>query len=235
VALLAQASPALAQACPAPLKDAQRQVLVTADGMRTSAASVQLFQRNAPDGPWRAAGIAVPARLGSAGMAWGERFHGLSRNHEPVKVEGDKRSPAGIYSIGRSFGATASRHRNHLRLTADTICVDDVRSPAYNTITSRRAVGSKVHAERMRPSGLYRQGLVVDYPTDAAARAGSCIFIHVWRSPHGATNGCVALAEAHVTALQDFAASGAVVAILPRAAQARLPGCLPAASAETVN
>ena len=35
----------------------------------------------------------------------------------------------------------------------------------------------------MRATLLYRRGLVVDYPTDAANKAGSCIFIHVWRRP----------------------------------------------------
>jgi L,D-peptidoglycan transpeptidase YkuD (ErfK/YbiS/YcfS/YnhG family) len=81
---------------------------------------------------------------------------------------------------------------------------------------------------RMLP--MYRRGLVVDYPTNARARAGSCIFIHVWRSPTTGTAGCVALPEARVEALQDFSAAGAVIAILPRPALARLPGCLPSAS-----
>jgi L,D-peptidoglycan transpeptidase YkuD (ErfK/YbiS/YcfS/YnhG family) len=228
---LASAAPAFAQTCPVPLKNARRLALVTADGMATSAATVQLFQRNTSGDCWQPVGIAVPARIGSAGMAWGLGFHGLKRDSEPVKREGDKRSPAGIYAFGRSFGFTASRRRDHLVLTRDTICVDDVRSPAYNTITSRRAVGPKVHAERMRPGTLYRQGLMVDYPTNATARAGSCIFVHVWRSPKGVTNGCVSLAEAHVVALQEFAAPGAVIAVLPRAARARLPGCLPTGDA----
>ena len=75
---------------------------------------------------------------------------------------------------------------------------------------------------------MYRRGLLVDYPTDAKARAGSCIFIHVWHSPTTGTAGCVSMPEARVEALQDFAAPGAVLAILPRAALPRLAGCLPA-------
>jgi L,D-peptidoglycan transpeptidase YkuD (ErfK/YbiS/YcfS/YnhG family) len=74
---------------------------------------------------------------------------------------------------------------------------------------------------------MYRRGLVVDYPTDAKANAGSCIFIHVWRSPVTGTAGCVALPEARVQAVQDFSAEGAVIAILPRPALSRLGGCLP--------
>jgi len=51
--------------------------------------------------------------------------------------------------------------------------------------------------------------------------------MHVWRSPTSGTAGCVSMPEARVEALQDFAASGAVVAILPRGALDRLKGCLP--------
>jgi len=86
----------------------------------------------------------------------------------------------------------------------------------------------------MRTNANYRQGLVVDYPTNAAARAGSCIFIHVWRSPNRPTAGRVGLSEARVKCPQDLAADRAVLAILPRQALHRLPGCLPAGP-ETVN
>jgi L,D-peptidoglycan transpeptidase YkuD (ErfK/YbiS/YcfS/YnhG family) len=68
---------------------------------------------------------------------------------------------------------------------------------------------------------------VVDYPTDGKVRAGSCIFMHVWRSPTSGTAGCVSMPEARVEALQDFAASGAVVAILPQGAVSRFGDCLP--------
>ena len=78
---------------------------------------------------------------------------------------------------------------------------------------------------------MYRRGLLVNYPTDAKARAGSCIFIHVWKSPTGGTAGCVSLPEARIEALQDFSAPGAMLAILPRDALSRVAGCLPAVAA----
>jgi L,D-peptidoglycan transpeptidase YkuD (ErfK/YbiS/YcfS/YnhG family) len=74
---------------------------------------------------------------------------------------------------------------------------------------------------------MYRRGLLVDYPTDARRKAGSCIFIHVWRSPTTGTAGCVAVPEPRVEALQAFSRGGAVLAILPREALGRLKGCLP--------
>jgi L,D-peptidoglycan transpeptidase YkuD (ErfK/YbiS/YcfS/YnhG family) len=217
-----------AQTCPAPLADARRLVLVTAKGMNTMAATMRLYRRGSPDAPWRALGAAEPTLIGKAGMGWSRFFRRFARRSEPIKVEGDKRAPAGIFAIGRSFGILASTRPGYIRVTGDTICVNDPSSRAYNTIASRARLGPKVHAEnmsRMRP--MYRRGLLVNYPTDARRLAGSCIFIHVWRSPTTGTAGCVALPEPRMEALQAFAEGGAVLAILPRAALGRLAGCLP--------
>jgi D-alanyl-D-alanine dipeptidase len=219
---------AQAQSCPAPLANAKRLVLVTAPNMNDMAATMRLYERVSAKEPWRALDAPEPATIGRAGMGWSQFFSKLARRGEPLKVEGDKRTPAGIYPIGRSFGVLASSRPDYLHVTPDTICVNDVSSPAYNTIASRARVGPAVHAENMsRILPMYRRGLLVDYPTDARKQAGSCIFIHVWRSPTTGTAGCVAMPEPRVEALQDFAAGGAVVAVLPRGALDRLPGCLP--------
>lgn len=225
-------APVLAQTCRTPLADAKRLVLVVAETMNTTAATLQLFERATPKDSWRALGGAEPALVGRSGMAWSHFFRDLRRGGEPVKVEGDKRAPAGFYPIGRSFGILPSPRPGHLQVTKDTVCVDDPSSPAYNTIASRTQIGSKVRAENMsRVLPMYRRGLLVDYPTDAKARAGSCIFIHVWKAPTSGTAGCVSLPEARVEALQNFSAPGAVIAILPRVALGRLAGCLPAVAA----
>jgi len=219
---------AQAQSCPAPLANAKRLVLVTTPGMNDMAATMRLYERASAKEPWRALDAPEPATIGRAGMGWSQFFLKLARRGEPLKVEGDKRTPAGIYPIGRSFGVLASSRPDYLHVTPDTICVNDVSSPAYNTIASRARVGPAVHAENMsRILPMYRRGLLVDYPTDARKQAGSCIFIHVWRSPTTGTAGCVAMPEPRVEVLQDFAAGGAVLAILPRGALDRLPGCLP--------
>lgn len=219
---------ARAQSCPAPLAGARKLVLVTAPTMTDMAATMRLYERPSPAERWRALGAAEPATIGRGGMAWSQFFAKLARRLEPIKVEGDKRSPAGIFPIGRSFGTLASSRADYLHVMPDTICVYDPSNPAYNTITSRAKVGPRVYAENMgHILPMYRRGLLVDYPTDARRRAGSCIFIHVWRSPTTGTAGCVAVPEPRVEALQDFSEGGAVLAILPRGALDRLKGCLP--------
>ena len=114
-----------------------------------------------------------------------------------------------------------------MRIPEDTVCVDDVTSASYNAITSRRTVGLRVHGENMWRVPHYRYGLLVDYPTSRAARGGSCIFIHLWMPNTTGTGGCIALPELQLLRLQDFAQSGAVLAVLPRQAAARFKGCLP--------
>src|SRR5262249_26237381 len=158
-----------------------------------------------PKQPWRVFSASEPAVVGRAGIAWAPSFRRLAKGREPIKIEGDKRAPAGVYPIGTTFGTEPSSRPGHVKVNADTVCVDDPDSPEYNKITTRGVIGPNVHAENMgRALPMYRHGLLVDYPTDIATKAGSCIFIHVWRSSTRGTAGCVALPEERVLALQDF-------------------------------
>jgi L,D-peptidoglycan transpeptidase YkuD (ErfK/YbiS/YcfS/YnhG family) len=218
---------ALAQSCPEPLAQARRLVLVTADNFTTSAAQAQLFERTTPSARWRALGDAEPALIGKAGMAWSYFFRKSAGKGEPIKVEGDKRVPAGFYRIGKSFGTLPPNRADYLHVTEGVTCIDDLSSPAYNTIASRAKIGARVHGENMWRVPEYKRGLLVDYPTNAKSRAGSCIFIHVRLPEKTGTGGCVALPQARVEALQDFAQGGAVLAVLPRQALDRFEGCLP--------
>lgn len=214
--------------CPAVLDEMRRLVLVLVPTMASSSGTLLLFERSESESAWHLVHTAEPVVLGVKGTAWGNAFRHLARPGEPIKREGDGRTPAGIYPIGRPFGFSASPLKEYLRITAGLVCVHDPASPAYNTITSRAIVGREVRGENMRAIGLYRRGLVIGYPTDAAARAGSCIFIHVWKGSTRGTAGCLALPEKRVAALQDFAAQHrTAVAIIPEHARERFPDCLP--------
>ncbi|HZQ12843.1 MAG TPA: hypothetical protein VFB31_08550 [Pseudolabrys sp.] len=218
---------AAAQSCPAPLADARRLVLVVADKMTSTTASLQSYERAAPGTPWKKVGGPASALIGHRGLAWAPAFRSAARAGEPTKLEGDKRAPAGFFRIGNSFGFAASSRPGYLRIVNGTTCVDDPSSPAYNTITTRAVLGWKVHGENMWRVPDYARGLLVDYPTDAKARAGSCVFVHLWLPGRTGTAGCVALSEPQLVKLQNFAQGGAVLAVLPRGALGRFRGCLP--------
>ncbi len=160
-------------------------------------------------------------------MGWAHAFRAYACRGEPVKVEGDKRAPAGFYKIGRSFGFAASDRPRYMRITQGMVCVNDPRSPAYNSITTRDQIGTDGHAENMRHVPDYARGLLIDYPTDRQSRAGSCIFIRLQLPGETGTGGCIALPEPQLEAVQDHVQSGAVLAGLPRQALDRFKGCLP--------
>ncbi len=227
IALMTAPSLAFAQSCPAPLRDTRHLVLVTPDTMTSSTATLRRFTRAAPDAPWQADGGPVSALIGRNGTAWSHAFRSYAAAGEPFKVDGDKRAPAGFFAIGRSFGFAPLKRAHYLHVEEGTTCVDDPASPAYNSITSRTRVGWQVHGENMWRVPQYRRGLLVEYPTNRAAKGGSCIFIHIRKAGAAGTEGCVALAEPEVARLQNFSAGGAVLAIVPRPALGRFAGCLP--------
>jgi L,D-peptidoglycan transpeptidase YkuD (ErfK/YbiS/YcfS/YnhG family) len=223
-------SSAFAQSCPVVMQTASRLILVTVPSLTSSAGMLRLFERPREGADWRLVHGAQPVMVGRRGVGWSRAFRDLAGDNEPLKVEGDERTPAGIYPVGRPFGFEPSALANYLQLTFDTVCVEEPSSPAYNTITSRKLVGRSVGKDIMRASSLYRRGLLVDYPTDGADKAGSCIFLHVWRNSSSGTSGCVVMPEKRVVALQEFANKHAtVVAIIPESALHRLSDCLPPA------
>jgi L,D-peptidoglycan transpeptidase YkuD (ErfK/YbiS/YcfS/YnhG family) len=228
-------SPVLAADCPRALDNAKRLLVVTTSSMDTLRGSLQLYERPA-QGVWTRSGEAFPVVVGKAGLAWGHGFTDYARKGEPVKAEGDKRTPAGIFPIGDTFGFAPASYPGHLVLKPrETVCVDDPQSPNYNRILNRADAGKIATAEDMPAVPYYRHGIVVDYATDRARRAGSCIFLHVWRSSQSGTTGCVAMPEAQVQRLQSWTRDNAALVVLPAAALDRLSACLPGVAGKPVT
>ncbi len=164
---------------------------------------LQRFERH-PGGDWRPLGARIPVMLGRDGMAWGRGLH------PPVagvdKREGDGRAPAGVFAITALFGnpdddagwMTAARLPCHAA-RSDLKCVDDPASTHYNCLVDQTAVRCDwTSSEDMRrPDARYAVGAVVAHnAAPVEPGAGSCIFLHVWASPHTPTAGCTAMALA---------------------------------------
>jgi L,D-peptidoglycan transpeptidase YkuD (ErfK/YbiS/YcfS/YnhG family) len=214
-----------------PLSAASRLVLVETQDFHSSDATISTYERQLPNGAWREVGVTAPAKIGRAGVGWGFTFQHLARAGEPLKREGDKRAPAGIFALSRPFGFGSSNLTNYMQLERGRhVCVDDVRSSHYSRIVNSGTAGAGTSGERMWAVDIYRKGILVDYPTSRAAKAGSCIFVHLWRRPDKPTVGCVAASEPTVDRLQTWAndpKDKTVIAIVPSSARERLPG-LPA-------
>jgi D-alanyl-D-alanine dipeptidase len=87
-------------------------------------------------------------------------------------------------------------------------CIDDVNSRYYNQVVNRNEltegeVPDWESSEKMSNYGVYyEQGIVVEHNTHPIKKgAGSCIFIHNWKTADDVTAGCTALLPQNLTAL----------------------------------
>lgn len=148
-----------------------------------------------------------PVQLGRAGMAWGPGLHDPALNSQPLKQEGDGKTPSGIFRLTGLYGYGELQARMpYLQVDTNTFCVDDPKSAYYNQIVRGEEVQKDWNsAETMRmESNAYKYGIVVGYNTERPkAGAGSCIFMHLGE-PGGTTAGCTAMAEADILKLINW-------------------------------
>ncbi len=218
-----------------PLAGSRQLVLVVTRDWDSITGRMAVFERDAPDAPWRRVLAPFPVTVGRTGLAFGRGLHGdgPSLPGVPAKREGDGKAPAGAFALtmGFSYDPKALGFAPKLpmhQVTADTVCVETPGSRRYNAILDESTAGSPdwVNPDRMlRPDGLYKNGLFVAHNTDPAVPgAGSCIFIHSWRGPDSPTAGCTAMEPDRVAGLLGLidAAKKPVMVQMPRAMLDRL-------------
>jgi len=116
--------------CPTLLTNALRLVVVTTPSINHARGKLTTYRRATPQRPWIRNNAPIDVVVGRNGLAWGWTSKALARTGDPLKQEGDKRTPAGVFTIGRPFGTQSSKLENFLKLrTGQTFCVDDTRSP----------------------------------------------------------------------------------------------------------
>jgi L,D-peptidoglycan transpeptidase YkuD (ErfK/YbiS/YcfS/YnhG family) len=194
------AAPGLRAEPPDLLQSARQLLLVVTPDWNTVQGELRRFERSGPGKSWRTVGRAGAIVVGKNGTAWDPLATEAVTG--PVKEEGDGRSPAGVFSLGKAFGYAPAAEATWLKLpylpvTEGVECVDDAASSVYNRIVDRRTIRTPDwnSSEKMREVGeAYRWGVVVNYNTPAVARRGSCIFLHIGRAEGGGTAGCTAMA-----------------------------------------
>lgn len=196
------------QAAPAPaperglLDDAPQLVVATVDGWDGVRAELRRYERDGAG--WREVGAPIAAVIGGAGAAWGLGLHPQTA----TKVEGDGRSPAGAFRIGRAFASLGDAWK----------CVDDPASAHYNDVLDATGVAVDWASAEDMAIDPYRLVVEIDHNPADVAGAGSCIFLHLWSGPDdGGTLGCTAMAEPDLASLITWLRPGAVYVLLPRA------------------
>ena len=186
-----------------PSRQIQQIVLVTTNSWMSQVGTLHMFSRD--ENRWFAEGKGVSVTIGKNGLGWGNGIH-RAINTPPQKVEGDHRAPAGVFTLGPTFGYDADPPLGvsipYRCITERDYYIDDPESEDYNqwvTLGGTQANEPQKlwnSFERMkRPDHLYELGLVVQHNAAPAMRdRGSAIFLHIWRAPGVPTVGCTAMA-----------------------------------------
>jgi D-alanyl-D-alanine dipeptidase len=104
------------------------------------------YERARPSKKWRLVGKPIPVVVGRSGMAWGIGVLPTETRSalDPVKKEGDGRSPAGLFALTTAFGYASQQLTGwkmpYLNLTPSVECVDDSDSRFYTRILDRETV-----------------------------------------------------------------------------------------------
>jgi L,D-peptidoglycan transpeptidase YkuD (ErfK/YbiS/YcfS/YnhG family) len=183
---------------------------------------LQRYERATVNEDWRPVGDPISIVVGRNGLGWGIGFVPTDDAHvrpgsDPVKREGDGKSPAGVFALGTAFGYASEPLQGlkmpYLNLTSSIECVDDPRSKHYNRIVDRSVVVPDWNSsEHMRNAGeSYRWGIVVDHNSTVTGDAnlpepggGSCVFLHIWHSHDQGTAGCTAMPQTDLKTLMTW-------------------------------
>ncbi len=163
-------------------------VVVVSDDLNATGGTMQRYEKYQE---WEKVGTPVAVVLGRSGM-------GYAQGREPLKFEGDGRSPAGVFPITSTFGYDEPPVGAMPYLHADErlICVDDGDDGRYNRIVSLEGESPKSFEWMRRRDGVYRYGAVIGYNEPVQKGRGSCIFIHLNHTDRHPTSGCTAMDEA---------------------------------------
>ena len=205
---LVSSFPALAQ-----IENADQLVLVVAPEWNSNSGVMYLFERGRDS--WTQVNIPWRVSLADSGLAWGIGLH-TNPFGERQKVEGDRRSPAGVFELGDFFGydsiPPAGIRFPYRRATTMLHCVDDTGSVFYNSLIGENEVVRDStgrlpwrSSEVMRSdSADYEYGIVVRHNPRGIPGKGSCIFLHLSRFDSSATSGCTAMNELNLLFLMEW-------------------------------
>ena len=194
-------------------------IVVTTSDWNAVEGRLRRYERANVREKWRPVGDPISIVVGRNGLVWGIGTIAtddaqVRAPSDPVKREGDGKSPAGVFALGTAFGYASEPLHGlkipYLNLTPSIECVDDPGSKQYNRIVDRSVVAPDWNSsEHMRNAGeSYRWGVVVDHngtvtgDTNAPEPGGgSCVFLHIWHSHDQGTAGCTAMSQIDLESL----------------------------------
>lgn len=189
-----------------PYSESLQAVVVTTEDWKSVKGTARLFERANTKSNWKIIGKTFLVVVGKNGMAWSDGLNDLPSDTGRLlmKIEGDGKSPAGIFSLSSAFGTIVKNDKIKMpftKLEEWTECVDDVNSKHYNRIVNRMQVGVfdwKSSEKMLEIQPQYDLGVFVEHNFEKQAGAGSCIFLHIWTNSESGTAGCTAMEKANM-------------------------------------
>ncbi len=215
----------------ATLPDSVGQVVVgIAEGWDATSGTLQCFERSDPSAPWRPVVFAkpIPVLYGKGGLAWGRGLLVAPQPGQPVKREGDRKSPAGVFRIGRVFGYAprlpqgSSPEYPYRQVGKWDAWSDDPDNPFYNqhVVVDPNNVPPWFDEAKMRHGDFaYEWLLEIRHNADPPVPgAGSAMFFHIRRGPDRRTFGCTTMEKSNLEAMIRWLRPGAAphYILLPR-------------------
>lgn len=183
------------------IDDHSQALVAIVDDYQSTTGKMWLFEKH--DNNFKQLDNPIDIVIGKTGLAWGHGLHGAALK-EPHKIEGDNKTPAGIFKVGSSYGLKPYQEyfgfkMPYIHFTDDIQAVDDSNSQYYNQIVNIKETQPdwrEEHNEHVSKVPEYLYGAIIEYNTEPAiAHLGSCIYMHVWESQTHPTAGCTAMQE----------------------------------------
>lgn len=185
-------------------RNAEQLVVGLADSWGSPSGTLYLCEKT--QGKWHVIDGPLNVRYGRAGLAWGR---GVAGQNEPgpQKIERDKRSPAGLFRIGRIFtyekalpsGADYPFHT----VTERDAWVDDPNLPEHynrHIIVEPGQEPPWFNKQRMRLNDYAHHWMIeIRHNADPpVVGLGSAIFFHIWRGENVSSSGCTVLSRENI-------------------------------------
>lgn len=141
---------------------------------------------------WQAVFDVIPAGIGENGFA-------------PInqKIEGDRKSPTGIFALGKLFTYLDSVDTKmpFQKTTIEDKWIDDPESENYNRYVQGET-DAQSYENLLLKSDAYKYCMVIEYNTNPVVKGkGSAIFFHLNKTGNESTAGCVAITEKNMLRL----------------------------------
>lgn len=185
--------------------DTKQLLVVSAHDFNSSKADLQAYEKEQET--WTKIFDNISVNIGRSGLAWGKGLKVFkSSPHDPVKKEGDGKSPAGLFTLESFFGyEKRSFNFPYLQVSSSTLCIDESDSDLYNQIVQSQDPSEFKSFEYMRrEDDLYKLGIIVGHNQEGLKRGGSCIFIHIQKAHDASTAGCTAMKEENLLRLMKW-------------------------------